>query len=42
MKYDGGIKKGTITHKKTNTGRITSIQYYNQMIKCIREKEAEK
>lgn len=35
----GGAKKGTITHEKTNTGRTTSVQYYSQMIKCIRERK---
>lgn len=37
----GGAVKGTITHEKTNTGRTTSVQYYSQMIKYVREKETE-
>ena len=38
----GGAQKGTIIHEKTNRGRTTSVQYYSQMIKCVREKKAEK
>ena len=38
----GGDVKGIITHEKTNTGRTTSVQYYSQMIKRVREKETEK